>query len=102
MTNPPGIGLESARWLVEGQGAMLLGSDNLSLETFPVETEANWIPVHTYLEAEQGVAIMEVVDLEALSRDKVYEFSFIGASLKLRGASGAPMRPVAMPLRAQR
>ncbi|MDC8014832.1 cyclase family protein [Tahibacter soli] len=102
MSNPPGIGLESARWLVEDQGAMLLGSDNLSLETFPVETEKNWIPVHTYLEAEQGVAIMEVVDLEALSRDKVYEFAFIGASLKLRGASGAPMRPVALPLRAQR
>ena len=101
MTNPPGIGIESARWLVEGQGVMLLGSDNLSLETFPVETDDNWIPVHTYLEAEQGVAIMEVVDLEALSRDKVYEFAFIGASLKLRGATGAPMRPVALPLRTQ-
>lgn len=102
MSDPPGIGLESARWLVEDQGAMLLGSDNLSLETFPVETEKNWIPVHTYLEAEQGVAIMEVVDLEALSREKIYEFAFIGASLKLRGATGAPMRPVALPLRAQR
>jgi kynurenine formamidase len=80
-------------------GAMLLGSDNLSLETFPVETPENWVPVHTYLEAEQGVAIMEVVDLEALSRDRVYEFAFIGASLKLRGASGAPMRPIAIPVR---
>lgn len=100
MANPPGIGMEAARWLVETQGAMLLGSDNLSLETFPVETDDNWIPVHTYLEAEQGVAIMEVVDLEALSRDKVYEFAFVGASLKLRGASGAPMRPIALPLRA--
>jgi kynurenine formamidase len=96
---PPGIGLEAARWLVEEQGAMLLGSDNLSLETFPVETDDNWVPVHTYLEAEQGVAIMEVVDLEALSRDRVYEFAFIGAGLKLRGASGAPMRPVALPVR---
>jgi kynurenine formamidase len=99
MNNPPGIGLGAARWLVESQGAMLLGSDNLSLETFPVETEDNWVPVHTYLEAEQGVAIMEVVDLEALAQDKVYEFAFIGASLKLRGASGAPMRPIALPVR---
>lgn len=97
--NPPGIGLDAARWLVETQGAMLLGSDNLSLETFPVETPDNWVPVHTYLEAEQGVAIMEVVDLEALARDRVYEFAFIGAGLKLRGASGAPMRPVALPVR---
>ncbi len=99
LKNEPGIGLAAAKWLVEGQGAMLLGSDNLSLEAFPVETPANWVPVHTYLEAEQGVMIMEVVDLEALARDRVYEFAFIGASLKLRGATGAPMRPIALPLR---
>ena len=98
MEHPPGIGLDAARWLVETHGAMLLGSDNLSLETFPVETPDNWVPVHTYLEAEQGVAIMEVVDLEALARDRVYEFAFIGAALKLRGASGAPMRPIALPV----
>ena len=99
MKDEPGIGLDAARWLVEAKGAMLLGSDNLSLESFPVETEDNWVPVHTYLEAEQGVAIMEVVDLEALSRDRVYEFAFIGAALKLRGASGAPMRPIALPVK---
>lgn len=96
----PGIGLDAARWLVESQGAMLIGADNLSLESFPVETPENWVPVHTYLEAEQGVAIMEVVNLEELSKDRVYEFAFVGASLKLRGASGAPMRPLALPLRA--
>lgn len=100
MANPPGIGLAAAKWLVEEQGAMLIGADNLSLEVFPVETPENWVPVHTYLEAEQGVAIMEVVDLEALAEDRVHEFAFIGASLKLRGASGAPMRPIALPLRA--
>jgi kynurenine formamidase len=95
----PGIGLAAAKWLVESQGAMLIGSDNLSLEVFPVEGPGNWVPVHTYLEAEQGVAIMEVVDLEQLAQDRVYEFAFIGASLKLRGATGAPMRPLAFPLR---
>jgi kynurenine formamidase len=29
----------------------------------------------------------------------VYEFAFIGASLKLRGADAAPIRPIALPLR---
>jgi hypothetical protein len=29
----------------------------------------------------------------------MYEFCFIGAGLKLRGATAAPMRPLAMPLR---
>lgn len=101
MESPPGLTLSAARWLVDERGAMVLGGDNLSLETFPVETPDNWIPVHTWLLAERGVPIMEVVDLEALARDRVYEFAFIGASLKLRGASGAPMRPVALPLRAR-
>jgi kynurenine formamidase len=98
MENPPGLGLAAARFLIEEQRAMTLGADNMSLETFPVETEDNWVPVHTYLLAERGVPFMEVVNLEALARDRVYEFVFIAASLKLRGASGAPLRPIALPM----
>jgi len=99
MEEPPGLGLAAARWLIEEAKVMTLGADNLSLETFPVETKDNWIPVHTYLLAERGVPFMEVVHLEGLARDRIYTFAFIAASLKLRGASGAPMRPIAIPLR---
>lgn len=97
--NPPGLGLDAARFLVETSGAMIIGADNLSLEAFPSEVEGNYIPVHTYLLAQHGVPIMELVNLEALAKDSVYEFAFIGASLKLRGADAAPMRPIAIPLR---
>jgi len=41
-------------------------------------------------------------DLEALSRDRVYEFAFIGGSLKLRGSDAAPIRPIALPARGSR
>jgi kynurenine formamidase len=99
LANPPGLSLAGAKWLVEKHGAMVIGADNLSLEGFPVVEKDNWIPVHSYLLAEKGVPIMEVVNLEELARDRIYEFAFIGASLKLRGASGAPMRPLAFPLR---
>jgi kynurenine formamidase len=99
MQNPPGMGLDAARFLVEQHGAMVVGADNLSFEAFPSEAKDNYIPVHTYLLAEHGVPIMELVNLEALARDKVYEFAFIGASLKLRGADAAPIRPIALPLR---
>lgn len=95
----PGISLEAAKWLVEAQGVMLLGADNLSLEAFPPERPDNWVPVHTYLLAEKGVMFIENIALEELARDRVYTFAFIGASLKLRGASGAPLRPIALPLR---
>ncbi len=94
-----GINLEAVRWLIEDQQVMLLGADNLSFEAFPPERTDNWVPVHTYLLAEKGVMFIEQMDLEELAKDKVYEFAFISASLKLRGASAAPMRPIAIPTR---
>jgi len=97
LENPPGLGMDGARYLVE-KGAMVIGGDNLSLEAFPSEVEGNYIPVHTFLLAQHGIPIMELVELEGVSKDKVYEFAFIGGSLKLRGADAAPMRPIAIPI----
>lgn len=99
MMNPPGIGMEASRFLAEESGAMIIGADNLSLEAFPSERDDDYVAVHTYLLAQQGVPILELVYLEELSRDRVYEFAFIGGSLKLRGADAAPIRPIALPLR---
>lgn len=98
MHNPPGLGLDAARYLVESGGAMVVGADNLSFEAFPSEVENNYVPVHTYLLAEQGTPILELVYLEGLSEASVYEFAFIGGGLRLRGADAAPMRPLALPL----
>lgn len=94
----PGINLDAAKWLIEDQQVMLLGADNLSFEAFPPERADNWVPVHTYLLAEKGVMFIEQMFLEDLAKDKIYEFAFIAASLKLRGASAAPMRPIALPI----
>jgi len=99
MANPPGMGLEAARFLVEENGAMIVGADNLSFESFPSELDTDYVPVHTYLLAEQGTPIIELAYLEDLSRDQIFEFAFIGGSLKLRGADAAPIRPIAIPLR---
>ncbi|HEV3044809.1 MAG TPA: hypothetical protein VGY52_13175 [Roseiarcus sp.] len=52
-----------------------------------------------YLLAEAGIPIIEIVNLEELAGEKVHEYVFFGASIILRGATGAPMRPIAMPLR---
>ena len=98
--NQPGLTLLAAKWLAEENQALAIGGDNLSLEHFPVEDGSEtWVPVHTYLLAQAGVPIIEVVYLEELSREQVYEFAFIAASLKFRGASAAPFRPIALPLR---
>lgn len=99
MTNAPGLGMDAARYLIEIGGAMAIGADNLSLEAFPSDVAGNYVPVHTYLLAQQGATIMELVYLEDLAKDRVYEFAFVAGSLKLRGADAAPVRPVAFPLR---
>lgn len=98
MANPPGLSLDAAKFLVEDSGAMVVGADNLSFETFPSEVEGNYLPLHTYLLAMQGAPIIELANLEGLSKDRVYQFAFVGASLKLRGADAAPMRPMALPI----
>lgn len=99
LDNYPGINLDAVKWLVEDQQVMLLGADNLSFEAFPPEREDNWVPVHTYLLAEKGMMFIEQMFLEDLAKDKVYEFAFIASSLKLRGASAAPMRPIALSIK---
>jgi len=96
--NEPGIDRAGAEFLAKA-GAITIAGDNLSLEQVPSADPENWLPVHTYLLAEAGVPIMEMVDMEEIAAAKLYEFCFFGACMKLRGATGAPMRPVAMPLR---
>jgi len=95
--NEPGITRESAAWLVD-HGAVLIGADNMGVEKFPMAKES----VHTYAFAERGVCLLELVWLEDLAKDKVYEFAFITAPIKLRGATGSPTRPLALPIRAEK
>lgn len=92
-----GITLASARWLVEEKGAMLIGSDNGTVECVPVVDGANNAPVHTYLLIEQGVHMGELHDLEGLSRDRVHRFCYVALCAKLRATTaGFALRPVAL------
>ena len=95
--NTPGLDRAGAEFLARG-GAIMIGADNLTLEQTPSAHPLNFFPVHTYLLAEAGVPILEMAWLEELAADRLHEFAFFGACIKLRGATGAPMRPVAMPL----
>ncbi len=93
----PGIGLEAARFLCEEAGAMIIGSDNDSVEVDPSEP-GTYFPVHSYMFATAGAPIIESLWLEDLAADRVHEVAFLGGPLKLTGATGAPLRPMALPL----
>ncbi|MPZ87253.1 MAG: cyclase family protein [Nitriliruptorales bacterium] len=97
LAREPGLDREGAEFLARS-GAVVVGADNIALEQLPSADPDNWMPVHTYLFAEAGVPIVEVVNLEELAAEECYEFAFVAACLKIRGATAGPMRPLALPL----
>lgn len=96
--NPPGLSLEAARWITE-QRISVIGSDQECVEVGPSQHEDNWLPGHCHFLAEAGVPMIELLNLEELAGDGVVEFCLIAAPIRLRGASGAPLRPIALALR---
>lgn len=100
-----GITLETARWLVEQKGAMLIGSDTSGLEYGPAAADAkayrekygSFMPVHNYLLIRQGVHIGEFHNLEELAKDKAWEFCYVALTNKIKGSTaGFTLRPVAL------
>ena len=91
----PGLGMASARWLCERK-VVLVGSDTWATEVVPHEDKDRPFEVHQLLLVRHGVYNLENLDLEELAKDKVYEFAFVFAPLRLKGATGSPGNPVAV------
>ncbi|MEJ5375330.1 MAG: cyclase family protein [bacterium] len=87
----PGLVEDGASWLVE-QKISCVGSDTLALEKTPTSN----LPVHVILLVKNGILIMEVLNLEELAKEKVYEFLLMVSPLKIKGATASPVRPVAL------
>jgi kynurenine formamidase len=43
-----------------------------------------------------GVGMLENMDLRELARDRVYEFLYLSLTERIRGATGSPVRPIAI------
>jgi kynurenine formamidase len=93
-----GADLEATRWLVEEQGAVMVGSDTSGFEVNPPPgTPGSPIPVHRYLLVDQGVHLGEFHYLEALSQSRAYTFCYVAAVNKIKGAAaGFALRPLAL------
>lgn len=94
-TNPPGINVEVARWVVARQ-AVLLGSDSYSNELDPNPDPNLAYPVHQELVMRNGIHNLENLNLEELAASQVYRFLFVFTPLPIRGATGSPGRPIAI------
>jgi kynurenine formamidase len=91
----PGLGMEAARWLCKRK-IVLVGSDTWATEVVPAQDRNRPFEVHQLLLVRNGIYNLENLDLEELARDKVYEFAFIFAPLRLKGATGSPGNPIAV------
>jgi kynurenine formamidase len=98
-----GIGMSAAKWLVEQNGALAIGSDTSGLEYVPPKPEdsqavgGSFNPVHVYLLVDQGVHILEFHNLERLAADRAYEFAYFLTTNAIRGTvAGTALRPVAL------
>jgi kynurenine formamidase len=91
----PGIGLEVARWLVERQ-VTATGADTSSTEVSPNPNGELVIPVHQELMMKNGIFNIENMTFEELAADEAYEFLFIATPIRYKGATGSPLRPLAI------
>lgn len=91
----PGIGMEAALWLVDKK-IVMTGADTWPVEVIPSEDSELVFPVHQELIARRGIYNLENLDLSELAADKVYEFAFMFAPVKFKGATGSPGNPIAI------
>lgn len=94
-TGVPGVGEAGAKWLA-GHRLLAVGSDTIAFERLvPGEGHA-LLPAHRVLLVEHGIYIVEALALEALAAARVHEFTFVLIPLNLIGATGSPVRPLAV------
>jgi kynurenine formamidase len=91
----PGIDVPAARWLID-QGIVAIGADNMAVEVLPNPDKGLAMPVHQFVLAECGVYLIENLALEELAADRIGAACFILLATKFRGATGAPVRPIAL------
>jgi kynurenine formamidase len=91
----PGIGVQAGEWLA-GKEVVVVGSDNWGVEAFPNPDPNLSAPVHQLLLARNGIYLHENLATEGLARDSVYEFAYVFAPLRLKGATGSPGNPIAI------
>jgi kynurenine formamidase len=94
-TDPPGIGLEVARWVVARKASMV-GSDQSGTEVGPNPDPSLAFPVHQELIMKNGIFNIENLTLEELARDAAWEFLFVFTPVRFKGATGSPGRPLAI------
>jgi len=92
-----GVSAAGSRWLIDRK-VRAVGADNMAFDVMgPPDPELKvTLPGHILLLVRAGIPIIENLNLEELAAAKVQEFLFVCLPLKMRGATGSPVRPIAI------
>lgn len=95
LSGEPGLNLAGAHWLT-AQDVVAVGADNMAVEVLPAEQHEILMPVHQHCLAEAGVYLVENLALDALAKAGIHTFCLAMLPVKFKGATGSPVRPVAI------
>ncbi len=93
----PGMAASASYWLAERR-VLAVGADNMAWDVPGLRDPdlGCLMPGHLILLARNGIYIIENLALEELAAAGGYRFDFVCTPLKLVGATGSPVRPVAV------
>jgi kynurenine formamidase len=92
-----GVSAAGSSWLIDHK-VSAVGADNMAWDVIgPADPELGvTLPGHVLLLVRAGIPIVENLNLEELAAAGVHEFAFVCLPLKMRGATGSPVRPIAI------
>jgi kynurenine formamidase len=93
----PGMDAGASYWLAD-RGVSAVGADNMAWDAPGlVDPELGCtLPGHLILLVRRGIHIVENLKTDELAAARAYRFTFVCAPLKLVGATGSPVRPLAV------
>jgi kynurenine formamidase len=91
----PGMGFDAAQWLAS-HAPIAVGSDTMAFDCIPAGAGHKNLPAHSFLLVEKGIYIIENLNLDRLADAQANEFLFVLTPLSIVGATGSPVRPVAL------
>ena len=94
-----GLAWNTASWLHDHQVAAV-AADNVMVESLDPGVEGMFLPLHLLALREMGMMLGEFWFLDALAADcaadGVYEFQVVAPPLRVTGAVGSPVNPIAL------
>jgi kynurenine formamidase len=91
----PGVTGPAAKWLAK-HGIKATGSDTNAFDQIMRGPNFLARPAHTILLFQSGIHTIEVLNLKELAAAGIEEFLFVLMPLKLIGATGSPVGPLAV------